>query len=290
MHLLQLRSAGIGASSVVRRVRAGRLHMVLPSVYLVGRPVSGPLGRMMAAALYLKGDGLVCGPAAAQLWSMLDVTEVLRDDEEVDALVVGRGARARPGVRLHRTGSLAREDIGRCQGIPVTAPARTLLDCAATLEPLGLETVLAAALRKRLVSRSQLREVIQRAPRGKGAGALRALLELPGGLRDTRSLYERRLLELLSEADLPLPDTNVQVAGMMVDAHWPQLGLVLEFDGWMYHSGRTQFEKDRLRDQRLAVAGQRVLRVTAYQIDHRPYALIARLVSVIAATSRGSRV
>ncbi|MDA8067634.1 MAG: hypothetical protein M0T77_03355 [Actinomycetota bacterium] len=106
----------------------------------------------------------------------------------------------------------------------------------------------------------ELREVIARNPRASGIATLRALAERPGGPRDTRSLYERKLLRLLRDADLPL-----------------------EFDGWQHHGGREQFEQDRLRDQRLAVAGQCVIRVSARQIDQRPYALVARIASVITA-------
>jgi very-short-patch-repair endonuclease len=121
----------------------------------------------------------------------------------------------------------------------------------------------------------------------KGVARLRALLEQPETLRDTRSLYERRLLRLIRAAELPLPATNAAAAGQMVDLFWPDLKLVVEFDGWQVHGRRTSFETDRLRDQRLSANGHQVVRVTARQIDRAPYALVARLASVITAVRLG---
>lgn len=238
---------------------------------------------MMAAVLHFKGDAVISGLAAAHTWGLLDTTQQLRDGDPIDVLLVGRNAREPSGVRIHRTSSVARQDIRWRKGIPVTSPALTVLHLAAVMDELELEAVLSVALRMRLVRRPNLVDVMARNPYSKGIGALRALLEQPQSLHDTRSKYERLLMNLLKQAELPLPVTNVRVAGELVDGVWPDLKLVFEFDGWKYHGGRDRFESDRLRDQRLAVAGHRVIRITGRQIDHRPYALVARLASVITA-------
>jgi very-short-patch-repair endonuclease len=137
-------------------------------------------------------------------------------------------------------------------------------------------------MRNNLVRTSQLTDVMLRNPYAKGVARLRALLDQPQTLHDTRSLYERRLLRLLREAELPLPVTNVTAAGHLVDALWPDLKLVVEFDGWTDHGKRDRFETDRLRDQHLAATGHQAMRITARQINDRPYALVARIASVIA--------
>jgi very-short-patch-repair endonuclease len=166
-------------------------------------------------------------------------------------------------------------------GIPVTSPARTILDLAGQMDEFDLESVLAAAFRKNLVRRSQLADVMDRNPGVKGIARLRSLLDQTACLRDTRSEYERRYLKLLRAAELPLPLTNTWVAGKLVDGLWPDLRLVLEVDGYGVHGGRDKFESDRVRDQRLPIADHYVIRVTARQIDHAPYALVARTASVI---------
>ena len=90
------------------------------------------------------------------------------------------------------------------------------------------------------------------------------------------------LLSLLRRAQLPAPAVNAQLLGMEVDLLWPRERLVVEFDGFGYHSSRRSFERDRLRDQRLVAAGYRVIRVTARQLDRTPEAVLARVAAALA--------
>jgi very-short-patch-repair endonuclease len=234
----------------------------------------------MAAALHFRGDALVAGLASAQIWGMLDTTQGPDTDDPIDVLRAGRNGGRPRGVQVHRTSTIERQDIRWRNGIPVTSPALTILRLAAGMDELELETVLSAGFRKNLVRRSQLDDVMQRHPGTKGIGKLRTLLEQGESLRDTRSRYERKLLKLLEAAELPLPLTNTWVAGKCVDAVWPDLRLILEFDGWQDHGKRRGFESDRLRDQHLLIADHHVMRVTFRQIDFRPHALLARIASV----------
>ena len=237
----------------------------------------------MAAVLHFRGDAVVSGPSAAELWGYLDATQTGHPQSSIHVLLVGRNAEPLDGVHIHRTPNIARQDVRRRHGIPVTSPARTLLDLAATFDDFELEAATAAAFRRSAVRLSQLADVIDRNPRARGVGRLRALLEDAAKPRDTRSIYERRLLALIREADLPTPLTNVYVGEYMVDMLWPELKLVVEFDSWGFHGDRSAFEKDRLRDQVLSAHNHHVMRVTARQIDRAPTALVARLAAIIAA-------
>jgi hypothetical protein len=51
----------------------------------------------------------------------------------VDVAVLGDSGRGRRGIRVHRTSRLDPQDIGIRQHLPVTSPARTLLDLADVL-------------------------------------------------------------------------------------------------------------------------------------------------------------
>lgn len=279
VHLHQLWAAGLKRGAISRRVQSGRLHLVLPRVYLVGRPHSDALGRMMAAALYFRGDAVICGRAAAQAWGMLDTTRQLGESDPIPVALVGRNATPPRRVMLRRVSHLPARDVRWRHGIPLTSPARTILDLASMMDSLDLEAALAAAFARHLVRRTQLDELLARHPRAKGIGALRTLLTQAEPLSDTRSVYERRMLALLAAAELPRPLTNVRVAGKLVDGLWPDLKLAYEFDGWRYH--RDRFERDRLRDQDLLIAGHRVMRISRRQVDLQSYALIARIASVI---------
>ena len=66
---------------------------------------------------------------------------------------------------------------------------------------------------------------------------------------------------------------NVVVAGLEVDAAWPDRRLVVELDGHTYHSTSAAFERDRERDATLALAGFRVVRITHRRLQKQPDAV-----------------
>jgi very-short-patch-repair endonuclease len=283
VHRQQLYAAGIGRGAIAHRLETGRLHQTFPSVYRLTPTPPEHAGRAMAAALHFRGSALVAAVDAAELFQMLDTTQRQRPDRPVDTLLVARSVHRIPGIQVRRVATLARQDVRWRHGIPVTSPARTALDLAAIFDDFELEASLAAAFRRNVVRPSQIRDVIQRNPYAKGVGRLRQLLDDAGRPHDTRSDYERRLLALIREAQLPLPSTNAYIGEHMVDMLWPDLKLVVEFDSWSFHGDRKSFEKDRLRDQVLSTTGHHVMRVTARQIDHTPTALVARLAAIITA-------
>ena len=92
---------------------------------------------------------------------------------------------------------------------------------------------------------------------------------------------ERKLRDLIKQAGLPAPQSNVRIHGHEVDMYWPAHRLVVEFDGWGTHSSRTAFESDRLKDADLQLSGERVIRVTGRQLERRPHELVARLAVAI---------
>src|SRR3712207_7206929 len=53
--------------------------------------------------------------------------------------------------------------------------------------------------------------------------------------------------------------------------------LVVEMDGWRFHSSRAAFERNRRKDQDLIAAGYRVLRITWRQLVYEPERVLARL-------------
>jgi very-short-patch-repair endonuclease len=88
----------------------------------------------------------------------------------------------------------------------------------------------------------------------------------------TASELERWFLPIARAAGLPKPLTSTGVNGFEVDFYWPDLGLVVETDGWRYH--RTPFAqtRDRRRDQTHTRRGLTQLRFTHKQIRYeRPW-------------------
>jgi very-short-patch-repair endonuclease len=62
--------------------------------------------------------------------------------------------------------------------------------------------------------------------------------------------------------------------------------LVAETDGYRFHSSRRAFENDRMRDQRLAVAGFTVVRLTWRQLTQEPDRVLATVQNLLARLAR----
>ena len=86
----------------------------------------------------------------------------------------------------------------------------------------------------------------------------------------TRSEAERRAVDLIRRAGLPSPETNQRVEGYEVDLVWRNQRLIVEIDGYAFHSMRRSFEEDRRRDQQLTARGWRVIRITWWQLTNEP--------------------
>ncbi len=213
---------------------------------------------------------------AGALWQLLDEAP-----PQPELTLVGRSGHPLPGVKLRRVPAIDPRDVAWRQGMPVTSAARTIVDLAGALTIRELESAIATALRLRLTTIPKIQDAMDRSPRCRGVATLRHLIE-NGGFARTRSGYERRLLDLIAASGLPRPRTNHRVAGHEVDMVWPDRKLVLEFDGFKFHSDRRAFERDRRRDQDLVAQGYRVIRVTARQVEDEPLAVIARLAAALA--------
>jgi hypothetical protein len=91
----------------------------------------------------------------------------------------------------------------------------------------------------------------------------------------------RNAFSPLFAAGLPAPEVNARILGHEVDFLWRDEGLVVEVDGFQFHSTRAAFERDRQRDAELQGAGLRVLRVTWRQVVDAPYAALTNLVRAL---------
>jgi very-short-patch-repair endonuclease len=273
-HRDQLLAARLTPDGIKHRLKTGRLHERYRGVYLVGRPSIEPLGEEMAAILFLAGRAVLSHASAGAIWGLHRPAPSC-----VTVTAVGCQHRSRPGLTIHRAATLDPRDIRFRAGLPLTAPARTLLDLAGELEPPELEQALAEARVQRLAKDSEINAAIARAPGRKGAATLRRLLE--AGPAYTRTKAERLMLRLIRAAQLPRPLTDVKLCGYTADFLWREQGLIIEVDGYQFHSDPRAFERDRKRDQVHVAAGYRVIRVTWAQMRDEPMAVIARIAQAL---------
>ncbi len=259
-------------------MRAGRLVVLHRGVYAVGHTALGWCGRATAALLAGGPGALISHRSAAAAWRIL-----AERGEPVEVTVPRREPRPRPGVVVHTTAALAPEDVRRLDGVPLTAPARTIVDLAASGEA-ALERALAEAQVLRLVARRDLEAAMGRAMDRRGQPELRRVLAAADGA-PTRSELERALLRLVREAGLHRPEVNRRLGPYVVDFLWPREKVVVETDGWAAHANRRAFERDRARDAELQASGYVVLRFTWRQITESPLLVAARLAQVLAVRS-----
>jgi very-short-patch-repair endonuclease len=279
----QLRALGLSDAAIARRVRAGRLHRLRRGVYAVGHPVLGQRGRWLAAVLACGPDAVLSHASAAALWDLRP-----SDAVTIDVTVRGSSRRRGPRLRVHRTRDLPAHEAETATGIPVTSPARTILDLAATLpNDRALERVLDRAEILRLTDVKALVATAGARTGHRGAARLRRMLaDHTPGTTVTRSELEERMLALYREHGLPQPRVNDSVAGLEVDFLFAEHRIVVETDSWQHHHTRAAFERDRARDAALALAGHRVLRFTDRQIKRDAATVAAAIRAALAAGAR----
>lgn len=255
----QLLATGLSTAAIQRRVRAGRLHARHRGVYAVGHPRLTAEGVRWAAALACRPDGVISHASAGVAW------DIVRWSTGAVHVTVGRASRARrAGLRLHRRGALAADEVTDLDGLPVTTPARTLLDLAASgLEGRRLEAALDRAELLRLLDFADLDALLVRYPGRPGTPSLTATLSrYVAGTVNTRSVLEELILELCDAHGLPRPLVNTIIEGRERDFCWPHARLVVEADSYTWHRSPSALNDDRERDVALVLAGYAVLRFT----------------------------
>jgi very-short-patch-repair endonuclease len=275
---------GIAAETIDLRVRQRRLVLLHRGVYALGHAELRREGRWLAAVEAYGADAALSRGTAATHWG-------LQDGAVLPAHVaVGRrgGIVQRRGTRIHRVDLSADEVVVR-EGIPTTTVARTLLDLAAEVRGRRLEQVVRRATRLRRFDLTAQQAMLARHPRAPGAAELGGLLaRLAGrGTDDLRSRLEEAFAQLCDDHGLPRPRINAIILGERVDFSWPASSLVVETDGFEFHSMPTTFAADRARDQKLTLAGYTVVRLTYDQVIGDP-AGTARSVSALLTQCRAS--
>ena len=272
----QLLEAQVDRRAIDRRIHNGRLIVKHPGVFAVGHSAEVELGDETAALLACGPTALLSHHSAATLWGLRPGRA-----RPVHITVPRSDYGARPEeVVVHRT--VLPTERALHLDLPVTSPARTMLDIATGLPDRDVEYIVEEGLAKRLLTEAGVADIVARAGRHPGAARLRRVLTTRTGTL-TESSAQRRLLELIREAGLPFPQTERPLLGYRVDLLWPDLRLVVEVDGYQTHGTRGAFEHDRRRDAELQAEGFVVIRFTARQIEHQPLAVIARLAHAILA-------
>lgn len=279
----QLLALGFSASQIQKWVASGRLYRVHRGVYSIAPPeLLTRKGRYMAAVL-------ACGPGAVLSHrSAADLHELRATDRRhIDVTVSREHKRIVQGVDVHRSRTLTVDDVTEIDGIPCTTVARTIHDLAAVVSRRATERAIEQAEIREILDLRKLQDVLARNARTRGARHLRAIFADRFAAAPTESELEEEFLALCRAAGLPLPERQVHIipgdgeAAVRVDFCWRAQKLVVETDGGRYHRTPRAFESDRRRDQRLTLAGWRVLRITWRQLREEPRRIAAMIAQAL---------
>jgi very-short-patch-repair endonuclease len=183
------------------------------------------------------------------------------------------------GIRTHRAQLLIVDDLTEVSGIPVTTPARTLLDMAPIVEGRLLAKMVDHAVRRELCREEDLVACLDRlaGDRRNGTAAVRRFIgdDRTGSALET--LWLRRLRRV--GLDPPARQHQLVVDGRIVvlDFAWPDQRVGLECDGFAYHGSRSGFDRDRLRDLLTARLGWTIVRATVNTPVHELIATLSEL-------------
>jgi very-short-patch-repair endonuclease len=273
LSLDELRDCGLSPNQVTARVKKGWLHRIYPRAYAVGHPALPVQGRLLAAVKSVGEDAVLSHFAAAVLWEF-----VKWDGRYPEVTVARASATSRSGIRIHRTAVLDQRDFMRHEGIPVTTPARTLVDFAAVANYKLLRAAVRRALALHRASVRELAAVSRRLGPRRGARKLRRVL---ANAEPTRSELEDVVLDLIVDAGFARPEVNrpLLLAGRRVipDFRWREQRVVVEADSRKWHDNPIARADDAERQALLEFHGEHVVRVTWIQAVSKPAKTVARL-------------
>ncbi len=282
----QLLYAGLQSSAVGWLLCERRLLPVHRAVYRVGHDAPTPLGPETAALLAVRDGAVLSHHSAAVLWGLTSAAAI---DGPIHLTVPGSPGGEPQGVVVHRSTILTPRDVRLRDRLPVSSPARALLDMAPSATSRELERMLDQGLVMRVLRLADVTELLRRCGRHRGRARLQALVDQHTTTTFTRSEAEELFLALVRDANLPQPLTNVRRHGFEIDFLWPAAGVAVEVDGFAFHRTHLRLERDHRKDAVLGAAGIKVTRITWGQLHDEPLAVIARLAAGLSPAHAGGR-
>ena len=236
------------------------------------------------AGVLAAGEGSVLGgQCAAAAWGFMKVTPAvsvirLGKRRRVRGTAVRNGTSVSIPLEIRGTRNLPVQDVKQIKGIPVTSPARSLLDLSSTLTPTALKYVFIEADRLGLLDDDDLVDCLNRGRGRPGAAIFRALvLDRIPDLDRAKSLLEGLMLDACHHEGVEPPEVNVVIDGHEVDFVWREHRVAVELDGYGFHRGLEKFESDLRRNNRLSSKGWTLLQFTWRRVTREPDAVVSEV-------------
>ena len=262
--LTQMLELGFQRRGIRDMLTGGRLILMRPGVYrLCGSRLSWRC-RALGAVLAAGGDAVLSHLSAGILWGLV------ARDASTGTFEITRSRFCRPsGVIVHRH-RLQREEGTVHLGIPVTTPARTVLDLAESIEEPILGQLCDDALRRRLLTLRDLTQMYE-LHAGSGRRYLRtirsALSDRGAGYGPGANRWEQEMDRMWDRMGLP-PAVKQYAIRTEGGLYIPDRAIVehkvaVDWNGFEYHGLRSRFDRDSKRRSHLAASGWYPLDFTA---------------------------
>jgi hypothetical protein len=250
---VELLAADVSTGQIERRVLKGALIPEYPGVYRAGHRARSRESDYMAAvkaggpgaALYNEPAGHLLGLLKSPSWP--------------PPAVMTRTERKIKGLKTRHVRNLDPRAITEVNGIPCTTVPVTLVHLAAVLDA------------EDLARACHMAYVIYRV----GPKHIEAILS--GDLKVLLSKLEKRFIERLIEAGLPLPETNRLIDGHYVDCRWGDKNVTVELHGFRFHNSRYSWDEGNDREREAYARGDQFRRYTYKDVYEDPTRMLAEL-------------
>lgn len=261
------------SSTIARRLSAGTWTRLHAGVYTAGGTPGSRDLELWAAVLAVGGSVVLSHESAA----------ILHGAERLSlhpiTLTNPHGGHHRiDGVVVHQIDDILPAHRTTLRGLPVSTPARAVVELGAT-QPVGeIGRVADDLVRERRTSYAAIAAVLAAVARpGKpGIEKLGVVLdERSDGYVPPASELERALFSALDAGGLPPPVRQLPLPGRgpikgIADGGYTDALIVLEADGRRWHTRVAAAKRDRERDAQVVRAGWVPLRFVYEQIVHDP--------------------
>lgn len=284
----QARASGMSADCMRWRVGIGLWVRVVPGVFALAGTADSWRRTTMAAVLAAGPGSVASHTTAAALYGLSGC-----GFRRVEITVAkGRSHRSRLAV-VHESAHLPGGDVTTIAAIPVTRPARTLVDLAGCVPRRVLEEAIDDALVRRLITLGRLtrRAETLGGPGRNGTVVLGQVLSCWEQGDMPESVAEMRFARRLAANGLPKPVLQHEVHDptgrfvARVDLAYPEARVALEMKGFRWHGTPLRYARDQERERRLAALGWLVLCATPADLAGHGRELAAQ----VAAARRHSR-
>ena len=271
---IQLLGQGMSTSAISRLLVAGVLVPLNRGAFCVASTEVERRQRVVAAALSVP-DANVDDADAAEFLQLekprLDKYDPLRTAPI--HLAVRWSSRSRqPDFSIRRQLHRARTDTVRRHGVEIVSATRLVIDMAGKWPQWRVSALLDSGLRTQELSLLGVAKRHESLPRRGRAGVRvvdHLLADRSGGRGNRKSTnkLEADVWKLLSRSGLPdpVPQYCVKIGtrSRYLDFAYPELRIAIEVDGYTYHSQRSDWASDQIRNNELVALGWRILRVTS---------------------------